>query len=86
MPVTPTLLDRPCPWQPPASWPLLPSKIANGGRDDALTVVSVMQISQRGALLETAAAAVRLHDRVHLHGRQPRTAKAVVIPAVTASV
>jgi len=50
----------PAPRQPPASWPLLPSKIANGGRDDALTVVGVMQISQRGALLETAAAAVRL--------------------------
>ena len=73
-------------------WPPLPSKIASGGRDDALTVVGVMQISQRGALLETAAAAVRLHDRVrlrdrvHLHGWQPRTANAVVIPAVTASV
>ena len=49
-----------------ASWPLLPGKIANGGRDDVLTVVGVMQIDQRVALLETAAAAVRLHDGVHL--------------------
>jgi hypothetical protein len=43
-----------------------PGKIANGGRDDALTVVGVMQIDQRGALPETAAAPVRLHDGVHL--------------------
>ena len=49
-----------------AGWPLLPGKIANGGRDDALTVVGVMQIDQRGALLETATAPVRLHDGVHL--------------------
>jgi hypothetical protein len=47
-------------------WPLLPGKIANGGRDDALTVVGVMQIDQRGALPGTAAAAVRLYDGVHL--------------------
>jgi hypothetical protein len=49
-----------------AGWPLPPGKIANGGRDDALTVVGVMQIDQRGALPETAAAPVRLHDGVHL--------------------
>jgi hypothetical protein len=49
-----------------AGWPPLPGKIANGGRDDLLTVVGVMQIDQRGALPETAAAHVRLHDGVHL--------------------
>jgi len=49
-----------------ASWPPLAGKIANGGRDDALTVVGVMQIHQRGALPETAAAPVRLYDGVHL--------------------
>jgi len=61
-----------CPIPPPKvsgeaeSWPLLPGKIANGGRDDALTVVGVIQINQRGALLETAAAPVGLYDGVHL--------------------